>query len=403
MSNVPSDGTGRTPAKSCPACLGGNVSVFCSIEDVPANSCILMSSEEEALTYPTGAIHLGFCSDCGFIFNTAFEETKAQYSDRYEETQGFSGIFNTFHRALAERIIEKYDLRGKKIVEIGCGKGEFLVLLATLGDNRGVGIDPGVHLNRVPKEVLERLTFIQDFYSEEHITEDVDFIVCKMTLEHIPAAYDFIAKIHGGVKQRPNATVFFQVPDALRILRECAFEDIYYEHCSYYSPGSLARLFRRAGFGVLAVSSEYDSQYLTLEARCASNAALPSLPMEDDLNELKILIELFPQRWAEKLCSWRDRLEGFRRKGKTVALWGSGSKAVSFITTLEVGEHVSLVTDVNPYRHGHFLPKSGHAIVSPETLALAKPDIVIAMNRIYESEIAAALQKLGVRCELLTL
>jgi SAM-dependent methyltransferase len=389
---------------ACPACRAQSVSIFCSMKDVPANSCILLSSAEEARSYPTGDIDLGFCGDCGFIFNASFDETKAKYSDRYEETQGFSTVFNKFHQKLAERIVEKHDLHGKKIVEIGCGKGEFLVLLAQIGNNHGVGIDPGVHLDRIPKDVLERLTFIQDFYAEEHITEDVDFVACKMTLEHIPSALAFIEKVYGGVKNRPDATVFFQIPDAMRVMRECAFEDIYYEHCSYFSPGSLARLFRRAGFSILDVSSEYDGQYLTIEARASTDDESATIfPEESDLDELRVLVERFPARWREMCDTWRGRLDGFHREGKTIALWGSGSKAVSFITTLELGEQVSAVTDINPYRHGHYLPKSAHPIVSPNELAAMKPDVVIAMNRIYRDEIAKDLQALGIECELLAL
>ena len=42
----------------------------------------------------------------------------------------------------------RYDLREKDILEIGCGKGEFLTLLADLGNNRCIGFDPGYHEGR---------------------------------------------------------------------------------------------------------------------------------------------------------------------------------------------------------------------------------------------------------------
>src|SRR5260370_31484891 len=44
-----------------------------------------------AVNYPKGRIALGFCSYCGFIFNTAFDPTLNEYSANYEETQGYSG------------------------------------------------------------------------------------------------------------------------------------------------------------------------------------------------------------------------------------------------------------------------------------------------------------------------
>ena len=59
--------------------------------------------------------------------------------------------------------------------------------------------------------------------------------------------------------------VVFEVPDNARVMAEGAFWDIYYEHNSYFSPGSLTRVFQRAGFEVTRTSLEFDNQYLVLE------------------------------------------------------------------------------------------------------------------------------------------
>ena len=113
----------------CPSCGTAGMRVFHEAPAVPTNSCILMETREQALHHRRGSIRLGFCDACGFIANLAFDPGLTEYSSRYEETQGFSPTFNAFHRALAERLIARYDLHGKDIVEIGCGKGEFLMLL----------------------------------------------------------------------------------------------------------------------------------------------------------------------------------------------------------------------------------------------------------------------------------
>ena len=59
--------------------------------------------------------------------------------------------------------------------------------------------------------------------------------------------------------------------------------------------------------------------------------------------------------------------------GKTVALWGSGSKAVSYLTTLGVTDEVQAVVDINPHKHGKFLAGTGHEIVAPEALRQLRP------------------------------
>ena len=49
-----------------------------------------------------------------------------------------------------------------------------------------------------------------------------------------------------------------------RILKEAAFWDVYYEHCSYFGEASLSRLFGQTGFVVRRVWTGYDDQYLMI-------------------------------------------------------------------------------------------------------------------------------------------
>ena len=395
----------KKPAACCPACGSGQTHTFHEIRNVPANSCILFSSEEAARRCPTGDIRLALCAGCGFVFNSAFDLARTEYSGRYEETQAYSGTFNKFHRGLAEGLIEKHGLYGKRVVEIGCGKGEFLLLLAELGGNSCLGIDPGVNVERLRKPARGELRVIPEFYSERHVAEAVDLVLCKMTLEHIPDAGRFIASLRRGLGAQTHTIVFFQIPEALRILRSCAFEDIYHEHCAYFTPGSLARLFRRNGFEVRALSVEYAGQYLTIEARPlgAGDPLRPALTSEDDLAEVARLVATFPLRCSAKLAHWRQVLEQARADSKRVGLWGSGSKAVAFLSALDPEARIRHVTDINPYRHNHFMPLSGQRILPPTEFAAARPDLVIVMNGIYQAEIRRDLAAMGLSPELRSL
>ncbi|GAG03126.1 unnamed protein product, partial [marine sediment metagenome] len=145
------------------------------------------------MNFPKGDIALGFCNICGFIANVAFDPSLHEYSSRYEGTQGFSPTFNAFHRKLANHLIDRYDLYGKDIIEIGCGQGEFLTLLCELGGNRGVGFDPAYARGRNECGDKNRVTFINNFYSEKYNNYRGDFICCKMTLEHIQQTADFVS------------------------------------------------------------------------------------------------------------------------------------------------------------------------------------------------------------------
>lgn len=391
--------TTELPRSRCPSCHSQRLERFYSVQNVPANSCLLFDSPQEAIDCPKGNIGLTYCRDCDFVFNADFDMRQMEYSGRYEETQGFSQVFSRFHTQLASDMIERHDLHDCEVMEVGCGKGEFLVLLSQLGGNRGVGVDPSALPERLEGvEGAERVTLIPEYFEPEHCETEPDFLCCKMTLEHIIDTSTFISTIRNGLSVAKGTVVFFQVPEAHRILAECAFEDIYHEHCSYFTDYSLSRLFESCGFTVTRTAHEYGDQYLTIEAVAADGPI--AADKDADRGGLAALVDSFPQRVKEVQDRWRSLVAEANTQGQKVVLWGSGSKAVSFLTTLGIGDQVECVTDVNPNRHNYFMPGTGHKIVPPSELAAIRPDLVIAMNRIYRDEIQAELDRTGVDCRL---
>lgn len=375
--------------------------VFHEVHRVPVHSVLLMPSRSVAVNYPKGDIALGFCQHCGFISNTLFNSGVHEYSTQYEETQGFSATFRSFHSRLAANLIDKYDLHGKRIVEIGCGKGEFLTLLCEMGGNRGIGFDPAFVKERNPAHIAD-IEFIQDFYSEKYSHVQADFFCCKMTLEHIPDTANFVRTVRRAIRENANTIVFFQVPDAIRVLKDFAFWDIYYEHCSYFSAGSLSRVFREAGFEVLETWTDYDDQYLMLTAK-PSPEVLSITQIEKDAPVVVAkAIDSFLEQQAASVSHWQQQLQNLKSQGRRAVVWGSGSKGVAFLTSLNLNDAIEYVVDINPYRQGKFMAGTGQQIVSPEFLREYKPHVAIAMNPIYQMEIQSELRCMGLSTAVLT-
>jgi SAM-dependent methyltransferase len=363
----------------------------------------MLDDPAAARAFPQGELDLAFCPDCGFLWNRAFDAGLQHYSPAYEETQAYSPRFLAFLDELCDDQGCRYALAGRTALEIGCGKGEFLVRLAERTGCRGLGIDPGFRPERLATEAAARLTFVRALYGPALAGLEADYVCCRHTLEHIGPVAAFLRDVRRTVGDRPERVVMFELPDLRRVLVEQAFWDLYYEHASYFTAGSLARLFRRERFAVHALRRAFDEQYLILECRPAPGPTAPSLPLEDDLAETRALVAAFRAGIDAKLDGLAGRLEGWRRQGRSVALWGSGSKAVAFLTLLGRDRGIEAVVDVNPHKWGKYLAGTGQRIAAPAELRAIRPDVVIVMNPIYLEEIGGDLAGLGLAPELVAL
>lgn len=363
----------------------------------------LLASRAEARAQPRGDLELHFCRECGFIQNQAFDPSLQAYAEDYEDAQAGSPRFRRFSAELVEHLVRRHRLEGALVLEIGCGRGDFLAELCQRTGGPGIGIDPAFRPSEVSRHAPSSLRFLRERYGSPHAALDAALVACRHTLEHLQEPRAFVELLRANLKHRPGTPVYFEVPDTERILAEQAFWDVYYEHVSYFTRESLARLFRAAGFELLELRLGFAGQYLLLEARPGARAAARGLGSEGELERLGQRVEHFAAGVAETLDAWRERLAAWQRAGRRVALWGSGSKAVGFLTSLHVDGEVECVVDINPRKQGTFQAGTGHPIVSPQQLAANRPDVVIIMNPVYRDEIRADLDAMGIQAELRTL
>jgi SAM-dependent methyltransferase len=385
---------------ACPACESTALQAFHEQKSIPVSNSLLVRTEEEALAFPRGDLKLKVCTDCGFVFNALFSTGLSEYSENYEETQGFSPRFQAFMKDLAQKWIDRYDIHGKDVLEIGCGKGEFLATICELGNNKGVGVDPSAIPGRL--ETTADVTLIPEFYGPAHASIPADVIVCRHTLEHIAPVAEFMRNVRDVIGDRLETVVLFELPDVMRVLEEVGFWDVYYEHCSYFTTGSLARLFRRTGFEVLDVALDYDDQYILVEARPVVEGAFTGdpTPIEEEPAAVVAAAQQYRTGFEATLAQWRGDVEAASAAGKKPVIWGGGSKGVAYLTTLQLGDLISYAVDINPNKQGKFIAGSGQQVVAPDFLREYGSSYAVVMNPIYVDEIGKQLADLGIDAEL---
>lgn len=372
-------------AEACPGCGGRGLEGGWVQDAVPVMNTTLFYSPGQARDIARGTISLAQCVTCGLIFNRHFSPWDVHYGPFYEETQHYSERFSQFEASLAKELVERCLLQGKTICDIGCGKAEFLRLLCAGGQNRGIGLDPTVCPERIPRQDRAHLRLEPRYYIPGEPLTDIHLACLKMTLEHIAEPLHFLRGLRSSL-MGSGCPLFIQVPNGEFVMEKGAFWDVYYEHCNYFSLRSLRSLAGRAGFVVERMWMVFGGQYICMLLHPSGLGEAVPAPVEG------VVLRNFSSRVGLHLERWKSLADAFGRAGRAVFLWGGGSKAVAFISGMEGHSAIRGAIDINPHKQGTFLPGSGLPIHSPHVLKQHPDSLVIVMNPNYKGEVERLLK-----------
>ena len=387
------------PSGRCPICNGQQHGRILRIEGVPTLCNLLLPTNNEALNVAKGDIDLHFCRTCGHIFNAAFDPQLIDYTQAYETSLHYSPRFQAYARSLVKKLVEEHSLYEKDVIEIGCGKGDFLKLLCEVGDNRGVGFDPSYEETRngIAGDT-RRFDVIRDLYTDKHAHYSADLIVCRQVLEHVDEPRVMVETVRRAIGARSETVVFFEVPNVLYTIRDLGIWDLIYEHCGYFSEPSLTHLFAACGLNPISVAETFGGQYLCLEA-VPDNDPDPqrSQSRPSEVEALARHAQRFSESYREIVAEWEQRLQRLCADDRVVVVWGAGSKGITFLNTIRSSVCIDYIVDINPHKHGLYVPGTGQRVVAPNFLKTCGADVILVMNPLYSDEIrrAAAQMKLG--------
>jgi len=356
----------------------------------------VFDGQEAARAAPSGDLDFAVCEDCGFVFNRVFDLGRLAYGEDYDNTQSCSAFFEAYMDGLVADLVERHGVRNCTIVEVGCGRGEFLRKLVEYpgSGNRGFGFDPSYV---GPDEDLDgRLMFRRCYYDETCTDVDADVVVSRHVIEHVPDPLFLLRTVRAALARSPDARVFFETPCVEWILRNRVIWDFFYEHCSLFTARSLATAFERTGFTVAGVDHVFGGQYLWLEARVGTTTDVTRPPAET-----AALARAYGEAEAELRQMWAERLTGLAARGR-VALWGAGAKGVTFANLIDADQRlIDCVVDLNPNKQGRHIPGTGHPIVAPSELPVRGVSAAVLMNPNYREENLRLLASAGIDIELI--
>lgn len=383
----------------CPICHSKDLWVFLELLSIPTQDGVVWDSKEQALNSPVGDIQLAYCSHCDLIGNQKHDPDKVQFSN-YDFTLHHSPFYQEFIQSLAGKLVERYKLHDKTLVDLGCGAGHFLKALCELGNSKGIGIDPSLNLpSDLPSE-SGRVTLIKDYYSEKYSYLHADFISCRHVIDELENPVGFVNMVRDSLDIADNTIVYMEVPNAVKTFTNDIVWNIGYAKHFWFTPLSLTALFERCNFEVLNVETCLVDEYLSIEAKPCQ---VVSQYKPENHQAIQEYLEDFSNHYSNVIETWQNRMDDLERQGRTVAVWGAGMRAINFLNRFADKKVISYVVDVNPARQGKFLPRSAYKVEAPEKLKDNPPDVILISNPTYAKEIQAQAEDLGVSCDFLVL
>lgn len=314
------------------------------------------------------------------IENGEFDGSLVVYDDTYQNNQTYSPLFKSYMLSILEMLKLQFP-KGSSLVEVGCGKGDFIELLLEDGYFSPVGFDAAYEGNNDK---------IQKRYLIEGDTFSADVIVLRHVLEHIQAPHRFLnvlKNIFG------NAAIYIEVPNYDWIVEQQAFFDITYEHVNYFSLNALANLFDSGSVkqGVL-FNGQY--QYVISEIKNLSKDF--EYFYDSDVWEALDFKKLFP-----KLISKISEIERAASEKRSVYIWGAATKGCMFLVHCvhqnRLFKKIEFAIDINPSKWNKYLPGS-LVPIRPKSELFKKAklnDLLIVANPNYKAEIWDELEKNG--------
>ena len=367
---------------ACPICSTRDPELVLALENAPAHVAVVYRQPEVARNVPRGDIRLVLCATCGHVWNSAYDPTLTDYSEPYDASLHHSSVYARFLTALARDLAERHGLADGLVVEIGCGEGTFLRLLARASGGDALGIDPSA-----PPDG-QGVTYWREAFSDAHAQalrqRGVGLVANRQMLHYIPEPVPFVQSMASC-----GAPLYTEVPNGDWVFREAVPWTVFYEHIAYFSPASLARLFAEAGLGCTVAPAYREDQYLAAHSSSERAGGGPSSSYLETVRE-------FGARARKQVTYWQQRLaEGSDR----TVVWGAAGRGTTFVGAMPE-DRILAVADNNPARQGSFVAGTGHPIVAPEALLELAPDRIVLTNATYADEILRQLTSLGVDAEI---
>lgn len=312
------------------------------------------------------------CHVCGLV--QAAGEPVSYYRDVIRSS-GVSPQMKDFRRRQYRDWVQKYQLEGKRVLEVGAGSGEYMDMM----ESAHVQVFGLEHLS----SSLEKARgaghqmiggFIED---EEYRVEGApyDGFYSMNFLEHIPRPGAFLRGIAANLQQ--NAAGLVEVPNFDMMAQKALYSEFIQDHLSYFTKQTLCGLLERSGFEVFSCDTVWYGYILSAAVR--KRNVMDAGRFFKKQEKLKMQVH--------------DYLDHKRKAGQRVAVWGAGHQALANLSMLDMADKIMYVVDSASFKQNKYTPATHIPIAAPDRLRENEVQSVIIMAAGYSEEVKQIMDR----------
>ena len=355
----------------CPVCGSTHSQELVLLKDFPISNLELTENRAESLKAKVYDMTICMCRRCTHIYNN----TPIRIEYKNENTTYFTNTLQKLYiEALTSTLIEKYDIKGKDIIEIGCGDGEFLKQL-TKHNNQCVGYEPSYKEPYTDKN----LTIVNEYFSpQKDLNQQVDWVVIRHVLEHFENPFEFMERgMPYYIQTNPHVKFLIEVPNIEPTLESYRVNDFIHEHISHFSFSSMRYLLHRLNLQIIEMYPTDNSENIVVVCEIDRDYLA-------NLHKTSTISEGF----NHSIINLQNDYKNIVLESEIIAIWGAEGRGAGFIKTIKNylrGDEI--VVDSDEKKFDKFIPSIGLKISSYHYLIGKKIDTIIITTALGKNNI----------------
>ncbi len=371
--------------KNCLSCglpLFGKPLYIC--RNMPAKSQDLPTEETIKDDKPVD-FNLCQCSGCGLV---QFDcEPVPYYLDSTRAGERCEALIN-LRREQYTHLIETYNLKGKRIIEIGAGKGGFLKTLKEMTEYsiEEYGIEHNADFVKIAREV-EGVNVVRMNPEDENLRIEGAPFDAFVSFAYPARLIDPNSMLRGVYKNlKDDAVGLVQVPSLEHLIKPGGFFDITADHIAYYDTNTFRFLLQKNGFDVLE-EGEVGDTYIYAIVRKRQRINLKEIWSDVDMISKEVV----------------EYVNNTLSANKRIAIWCAGHFAFTILSITGIASKISYVIDNADFKQGCYTPATHVKIVAPEYYKNDPVDVVMILGPLYVDELVTEIKnKLNRDIEIIT-